>query len=120
MQPNYRIIDAANRLSKLEFSADQDWETYPESTYSCPCCGEQISFALRDLEKHQLSKFTNLLAADAQAVGAASAWAERNFNSFIDFYCVGCRRPVRILYYGWAGGRFTHGYSLLYVIERST
>ena len=114
----YSIVDAANRLSKVEFSADQDWDTYPDSTYTCPGCGNQMSFCMRDLKKHQLSQFTNLSDNDAQAVAAASRESEEKFNSFLDFYCQGCQMPVRILYLAWAGGRFTGGYNLSYVIER--
>jgi hypothetical protein len=118
MQPNYSIIDAADRLSKLEFSAGQDWETHPDSTYTCPHCNQQMSFGMRDFEKHRLSQFTNLSAEDAQSIGTASPAPDDRFNSFVDFYCRGCRMPVRILYLAWAGGRFTHGYTLSYVIER--
>ena len=118
MQADYSIIDAADRLSKLEFSADQDWETYPDSIYTCPHCSEHLSFGMRDFEKHQRSKFTNLSTHDAQTIAAASPVAEDKYNSFLDFYCRGCRRPVRILYLSWTGGRYTHGYTLLYVVER--
>ena len=119
MQTNYSVVNAADRLSKVEFVADEDWETYPDSTYTCPHCNGQMSFAMRDFQKHQRSQFTNLSANDAQAITAASPAPEQKFNSFVDFYCPGCRVPVRILYLAWAGGRYTHGYTLSYVIERS-
>ncbi|HET9714517.1 MAG TPA: hypothetical protein VFP64_21690 [Pyrinomonadaceae bacterium] len=118
MRADYSVINAVDRLSKVEFSADQDWETYPASTYTCPHCSEQMSFGMRDFEKHRLSQFTNLSLNDAQAIAAASPAPEDKFNSFVDFYCSGCQTPVRILYLAWAGGRFTHGYTLSYVIER--
>jgi hypothetical protein len=39
-------------------------------------------------------------------------------DSFIDFYCPKCKRPVRIYYTSFLGGRHCeHGYNLDYVID---
>jgi hypothetical protein len=118
MQADYSVINAAERFSRLGFSADQDWQTYPDSTYTCPHCREQMSFAMRDFETHCRSQFSNLSANDAQSIAAVSPPQDDKYNSFLDFYCPGCWMPVRVLYLFWVGGRFTHGYDLAYVIER--
>ena len=112
-----KIVDGEKRLSKLEFVADEDWATHPRSMYTCPWCSAQIEFALRDLDRHRGSSFTNLTAADAEHVSAIATRSDRDYNDFIDFYCQGCGRPVRICYTAWAGGRFTYGYKMEFVVE---
>ena len=112
-----KVIAASERLTKLEFEADIDWETYPRSEYTCFRCGEKISFTLRNLDKHAHSTFTNLSPADASAIERIVAGRVGDANSFVDFYCPGCKLPVRIYYQSWGGGRFTHGYIFRFVVE---
>ena len=118
MDHKYTVADAKERLSKLEFSADEDWQTYPESTYTCPLCSEEISFSMRDFEKHSFSDFSNLSDAERQEMAIVIPERGENYNSFLDFYCPRCHAPVRIYYLTWAGGRYTHGFTLSLVVER--
>ncbi len=111
------IVPAMERLSRLEFQADRDWDTYPSSVYHCPVCGTQTSFAMRDLDRHAHREFTNLSQADARVVAEVVEGSGREYNSFLDFYCPGCRVPVRIYYSSWAGGRWTRGHDLLFIVE---
>jgi hypothetical protein len=115
-----KISDADTRLSKLSFQADEDWESYPRSVYTCPHCGSQTGVTLRDLDRHSFSDFTNLSATDSSAIAHLAAQSGRAFNSFLDFYCPGCRRPVRVCFDSWAGGRYTHGHELVFVVERAS
>jgi len=112
-----RVVPASECLTKLKFEADIDWETYPRSEYTCSRCGEKISFTLRNLDKHAHSTFTNLSSEDVDAIEKSVAGHVGGANSFVDFYCPGCKLPVRIYYESWAGGRFTHGYVFRFVVE---
>ena len=39
-------------------------------------------------------------------------------DSYIDFYCQKCNRPVRIYYFSYIGGKHTeHGYELKYLMD---
>lgn len=110
-------IDAKERLTKLEFEADSDWNTYPRSEYSCPACAEVISFCIKDFDRHAHSSGTNLNSELAAGVSAFVAGKTDEANSYLDFYCPGCKLPVRIYYQAWAGGRYTHGHTIKFVVE---
>jgi hypothetical protein len=58
------------------------------------------------LKKHQFSDFSNLVPADKELFRNLSDGYPKT-NSFLDFYCPTCKRPVKIYYDSWAGGR--HG-----------
>jgi hypothetical protein len=87
------IIPAEGRLTKLAFQADENWDTYPRSEYTCASCGEKVGFSLRDLDKHAYSDRTNLSEGDAAAFTAVAAKRFGEANSFLDFYCPGCVKP---------------------------
>ena len=112
-----QVTSAAERLTKLEFEADKDYLTYPRSVYQCPHCKETVSFCLCDFDRHSFSDFTNLSEEHAKSVHEAATASKMNFNSFLDFYCSRCKAPVRIYYVAWAGGRYTHGHSVRFVVE---
>jgi len=109
----------SERLTKVDFNNHEDWQTSPTSDYKCDKCGENVSIALKDFDKHQFSTFTNLSQQDSLAIeNLASTINLEKTNSFLDFYCPSCKRPVRIYYDSWAGGRHTEaGHSVKYVID---
>jgi hypothetical protein len=111
------VLDAAQRLSKCSFATDEDWEIHPLSIYTCPHCGEQVSICLRDLERHSRSESTNLSEQDAAQMQGALLGSGKRYKSFLDFYCAGCRAPVRLYYQLTTGKRFGHGYAMRMVIE---
>jgi hypothetical protein len=84
-----QMIAASERLTKLEFEADIDWETYPRSEYTCPGCGGKISFTFRNLNKHAHSTFTNLSLDDADAIEKTATGHVGDANSFVDFIVPG-------------------------------
>lgn len=113
----WTVVAANRRIDKLSFEADEDWQIYPRSTYACPNCGERVTFNLHDLGQHAFSEFTNLCPNDAEMAEEAAEGAVVESNSFLDFYCPNCRTPARIYYEAWAGGRFTWGYEVRFVVE---
>ena len=112
-----RISAADLRLSKTEFEAGKDWETYPRALYGYPNCGETLTFCLRDFDRHSRSDFSNLSDSDARESDRAALASGRKYSSFLDFYCARCKAPVRIYYLAWWGGRYTHGHSIQFVVE---
>jgi len=113
----YSKIDAEKRLTKFEFEADSDWNSYPRSEYSCPTCAEIVSFCLKDFDRHAYSSHTNLSVEHSSEMSAFAAEEKHEANAYLDFYCPGCKLPVRIYYHTWYGGRYTHGHTIKFVVE---
>jgi hypothetical protein len=110
---------ASEKLTKTEFNSLEDWKTYPTADYTCDKCNETVSIAFKDLAKHQLSDFTNFNDDDKKAFEQYERLSgQTKTNSFLDFYCPNCKRPVKIYYESWGGGRHMEGgYSIKYVID---
>jgi len=112
------IREAKDVFDKEDFQADEDWEILPQTAYECSVCKEKVVFSLKDLDKHAFSKSTNLSREHAEEIESLIRTSQLGgFTSFIDFYCPTCQRPIRVYYQSWAGGRFTHGHHLQYVID---
>mgnify|MGYP006288400277 CR=1 FL=1 len=159
-----KIRKATKVFDKVLYSSYEDYETYPDSIYQCDRCGEKVSFAFKDLDKHRFGSFSNfsietqnefdelaqaLIPVDKMSTGRQNgaytkehirviskqryrlrfkkgkftiSWRPRKGkampDSFIDFNCPKCNRPVRIYYSSYLGGRHCeHGYQLEYVID---
>ena len=110
---------ATEKLTKTEFDSLEDWQAYPTTEYTCDSCNQIVSIAFKDLAKHQFLNFTNFNDQDKKVFeDYESLNAQIKTNSFIDFYCPTCKRPVKIFYESWAGGRHTeHGYIIKYVVD---
>src|SRR5258705_13739309 len=110
---------ASEKLTKTEFNSYEDWLTYPTADYICDACKQTVSFDFNSLAKHQFSDFTNFTDVDKNAF---KRYTETNelirTNSFLDFYCPTCKRPVRLYYNSWAGGRHGEsGYSIKFIVD---
>ena|SRR6478736_2746581 len=97
---------ATEILEKTEFNNQSDWDTYPTADYCCDRCQQTVSIAFKSLTQHQFSDFSNISSADNELFKNLVSGASKT-NSFLDFYCPGCNRPVKIYYDSWAGGH--HG-----------
>ena len=105
--------------SKTLFNSYDDNKTYPTADIKCLSCAEAISISFKDLEKHQLSEYSNL-TQDTQ--NKIKEFVELNVkvipNSFLDYICPKCNATVRLYYESWAGGRHgEYGYELKMVIS---
>jgi hypothetical protein len=159
-----RIRVVENLIDKIEYSNNQDNQTYPSSDYTCDKCGEILTFSLKHLDKHRFLKFSNLDKKDKKIMDKLilsmipkskiklkrQIWTlnksdrfivtlqriylrltncktpflsipklnENIPDSFIDFNCLKCKRPVRIYYSSYLGGK--HGeieYKLKYILD---
>lgn len=119
MPCNMLVFPANKKLSKTEFNNQEDWESYPTADYTCDKCGQKVSLSFSDFRKHQLSGFSNLTDQDKEMIkNYIESKKPISTNSFLDFYCPKCKRPVRVCYDSWAGGKHTEaGFSIKYVIE---
>ena len=110
---------ANKRFKKTKFNNLDDWEIHPRAAYECPYCKEVVTFCLRDFEKHQFLEQTNLTEDVAARIDTyVKAINPGDANSYLDFACQGCHRPVRIYYTAWAGGRHCEaGHIIRFVIE---
>ena len=113
-----RKYSAEEKLNKIEFNSYEDWGTYPLADYTCEKCKQVISIDFNSLTKHQFSDFSNFTENDKEAFQTYAILHELpKTNSFLDFYCPGCKHPVHIHYDSWAGGRHGEsGYSIKYVV----
>lgn len=78
--------------------------------YRCPECKSEIEFSDKDFEKHKRSSFSNLQESEIALINEFLERNKLNAESFLDFYCPGCRKATRIYfstgYTGNHGGDF--------------
>ena len=110
-----RLLIATEILSKTEFNNQNDWDTYPTADYCCDRCNQIVAIDFKSLTKHQFSDFSNFKAADKELFKKLES-NDTKTNSFLDFYCPTCKRPVKIYYNSWAGGHHGEmGFSIKFV-----
>lgn len=112
-----KILKAENVLSKIKLQEDIDYDSHSISIYECPICKNKLAFKISDFKRHALLKKSIFLPEEQNKI--ATYVKEKNMiesNSFIDFYCPKCKHPTRIYYTSWAGGRYTAGYILNYIV----
>ncbi len=113
-----KIKLAETILSKVDFDSNEDLDTYPESEYTCNC-GQSVILTFRNFRKHSFSNFTNLEKGDVAKIEAlVDNRITSETNSFLDFYCPKCKKPIRFYFFSWAGGKHgQHGFQIKYIIE---
>jgi predicted RNA-binding Zn-ribbon protein involved in translation (DUF1610 family) len=110
-------INADKVFSKIDFQEDVDYQTYPITTYKCPICGQQLTFNMSDFRKHSLNKTSKFSSPINEKIRHFIGDALiKESNSLIDFKCPKCGTLTRIYYTSWAGGRFTSGFKLDFVL----
>ena len=118
-----KVISIEKFTNKINFTNSEDSKIYPSSDLGCPNCGEIVSINFNNLEKHALSDLSNLNADDRKEM---EIFAEQTLqprpNSFLDYYCPKCNKPIRIYYESWAGGRVETGFELkhFFPVDHST
>lgn len=157
------INSANNVFTKTEFNTETDYAIYPAAELVCENCKEKVSIALKDLDRHRFSRFSNLseehqkmfdvaalsfmlksqigaqrqhlflskkdrlkigwqrfiLAVTRQPVKFLQLPKAGDYlpDSFLDFYCPKCNKPMRVYYSSYLGGRQgEHGYILMYLV----
>jgi hypothetical protein len=94
------VNPASEKLTKILFNNQVDWETYPTALYLCNNCKSEVTLALKDLMKHQFESISNLTPLEKTEIEELLRNTNiSKSNSFLDFHCPGCKKPVRV-YYG--------------------
>ena len=112
-----RAVEADKVFSKIDFQDDIDYYIYPRTIYKCLICKNQLSFNLQNFKKYSLNKASIFTVEEQKKIiREAKIFNKKEPNSFIDFYCPKCNIPTRIYFTAWAGGRFTGGYHLEFIV----
>lgn len=114
------IINLEERLSSTGFSSEVvDGQALSIYSYYTCTCGQKIRFDEGNLKKAEKNPKSCIEESEQSAIEAtASEFLDRN-DSFLDFFCPACRKPVRLYFQPWAGGR--HGDSGIewrFIVER--
>ncbi|MDR1628198.1 MAG: hypothetical protein LBR79_05435 [Oscillospiraceae bacterium] len=110
-------IEANKVFSKIDFQKDIDYNIYPRSIYECPVCRNKLSFNMQNFKKYSLNTQSIFSIEEQKKIEKyIHTGKQKKPNSFIDFYCPKCNVPTRIYFTAWAGGRFTGGYHLEFII----
>ncbi len=110
-------INPQEIFSKISFQEDVDFLEYPKIGYKCTNTSE-ITFSLKHFKKYAFVNKTNLNSIDSERIdNYVSSLKTADFNSFLDFYCAEKNHAIRIYFLAWAGGRFTAGYDLKFIIR---
>ena len=117
-----KIYFKSSIFTQDSLTANEVYLTYPPIMISCAICGDQIGFVLKNFDKYSFNKTSHLTREDDLKITKFAEKHEKKLaeypvNSFIDYYCPICKTPIRIYFQAWAGGRFTHGYVVHYIIE---
>jgi hypothetical protein len=111
------LIDANTVFSKIDFQEDIDYNMYPKSIYECPICKSELSFGMQDFKKYSLNKNSSFPIEEQEKIKKMLEFSKRKEpNSFIDYYCPQCNTPTRIYFTAWAGGRYTGGSHLEFIV----
>jgi len=89
----------------LSRKIDSEMKSNKETTsYKSTTILNKIASLIQKLKKKKLSSELSKIQSEP--------------DSFIDFYCTGCKRPSRIYYSSYLGGRHTeNGYDLDFIID---
>ena len=110
-------IDASKVFSKTDFQEDIDYNIYPQSIYTCPVCGNKLSFKMQNFKRYSLNTQSLFPVEEQKKIEIfIDIGNNKSPNSLIDFYCPKCNVPTRLYFTAWAGGRFTGGYNLEFII----
>jgi len=112
-----QLIEANTVFSKIDFQEDIDYNIYPKSIYECPICKNKLSFNMQDFKKYSLNKNSSFPIEEQERIKKMLEFSKREEpNSFIDYYCPKCNTSTRIYFTVWAGGRYTSGSHLEFVV----
>jgi hypothetical protein len=74
--------------------------------YTCDNCRNSVTFRTEDFQKHLQSDFSNLNPEDNKSIHdfLINQNKKLEVNSFLDFYCYGCKQATTVVFEGWPSG----------------
>jgi uncharacterized Zn finger protein (UPF0148 family) len=113
-------VSATDRFDEVALSTEiLDGRVAPLHTvYTCPSCGEQVSFSRMDFESRGRRETSNLASQHSQVMSALAQTVGVGGDMYLDWYCPKCRLPARAYFRQWAGGHHgDSGINIITVIE---
>ena len=109
-KPFERFFDTQSKVA--------DPTIYEQIIYKCGNCKNEIEFLEKHFKKHSKSRFTNLKDEHKKLILEFLKDNDLKQNSFLDFYCPGCNKPVSVQFSDGYGGR--HGeyfVDIIFILE---
>ena len=133
-------VNPVERFSRLSFPGlserfspeDPPIDVTDYTTYECDRCSKQIRLDLHSFKNAMVQPVTNLSQDDerqmTKALGRTRSYIREWFPSrarkdglgadrFLDWYCPGCGRAVRVYFSSWAGGKGDFFVDVLKLLE---
>ena len=120
-----RSFAPARRFSAVELPApterfdpeEPSIHTIPDdAVYTCPRCSERIQLHLRNFQEAACRPVSRLSAEDDREMSKVHG-ALRAGESFLDWYCPGCRQAIRVYYSGYVADKGIFFVELTRVLE---
>lgn len=97
-------VDPSKRLDRLKFDSRAEAREHAIhfGFYTCPHCQERVRFRSANFAHHFYSIQSNLKPADQVEFDKFRSidYGHYGPESYLDFYCPGCKSPVRIVFEG--------------------
>ena len=108
---NISRIDASDRFDNVKFdNVFLDGMARSINTfYTCPQCGEQVGFQIRNFENAKRQRHTNLSPEVAEHFEEFVRSSPIGTRDWLDWLCPGCGVSVRVFFESWGGGRHGDG-----------
>ena len=113
-------VSATERFDEVSMSTEilEGRVTPLHTLYTCPQCGEKVSFSRTDFESRGRRQTSNLSEVHSSAISALAQETGFGADEYLDWYCPTCRLPTRAYFRQWAGGRHgDSGVDIISVVE---
>ena len=120
MEQYIAITNLSERLTSPGFSNEiiDGASLSPYSYYTC-ACGQNVRFERRHLEDAEQSVASAIGQETIRAIEAIARKYVQPNDSFLDFNCPACHKPIRIYFRSWAGGKHGDcGFDWRFIIEK--
>ena len=85
--------------------------------YTCPHCDGKVRFTTRDFQRHFQSRSSSFMPEDLASFDQFRPLDKKEGEQFLDFYCPGCRSPVRVIYRSSEFAMGSYYFTVVIVIE---
>lgn len=93
------MVEARARMDGVSFDPRREFDgALSVGTYTCARCSKSVRFTTRDFQRKFRSPSSGLKAEDRETIGRFRPLDASKWESFLDFYCPGRRRPVRVVF----------------------
>lgn len=87
----YEMYEASSVFSDTELGKNKDPLLYYKTLYTCPKCGNEVSFTEKDFNRYSLNK-TSIFK------DAFQGFNDNKHNSFLEFECPQCKKKTRVIF----------------------